>query len=641
MGNRKDKEFIDRVKLLIKYSLNETYSENLKKINEQVDDPSKKPSSNNLTNRVGKFVPPWEIEAKRQKKESEQQEKKVREFKEFQKSQGCASPERTIIPGRNSAGVEGMEALPEGMCAYPAPFPCELRTSGEYARDIQQSNSGTFSTIFIPPIGHNYVDDKGITHVVKDVKIYFFDNLGQWMETIFKPFAGSNFSSEEAENLAIDKFLKMVPLGTVWTFEITEVTQKWTGNYKQVVPGTLPGFMDEKEYSFIDETTNVYTPFMRTGSSCGHGENDNQWKFGWYWTEKNKGEYKAAGDKRYTAYPQISFTDNRDLWDKLVDEYGFKAQLILTGIYVLGGIFVPGAQWLLWLEILSEGTLGLIMAERDLEKGHNIDAAFDLLFAALPLLKTQKWFGAVTNEDALKVIRSMKKYRLDKQSSFKDVAKWYLRAPEEVQNIFRQMGKIGDEWSEAKIIKEIEAAIFQKIASEPNLLKRIEWYKNIHIKEALLYLGSTGFNLALNAVYGQQLNDLEKMRYSGIHANLSGFSEDLAAQFTAKALEDPLTTKENLNTNLAKVLSQPGLTGSKTFWEKSVEQVTTKDSELGYENQKMDTKQIKKLQKEGYIEDSQLKPEQIPQVDHNSVIKVNGLLYFKLKGATPEQDTPK
>ena len=628
MRKNKDKEFIDRVRLLIKYSLNETYQENLKRLEEQSQRGS-------IESRVGKFTPPWEVEAKAE-------EKKIQDFREFQKNQACVSPERTIIPGKNPAGVEGMEALPQGMCAYPAPFPCELRTAGEYARDIEQSSSGTFSTIFIPPIGHSYVDDKGIIHVVKDVKISFFDNIGSWMESVFKPFAGTNFSSEEAENLALDKFLKMVPLGTVWTFEITEVTQKETGSYKQVVPGTLPGFMDEKEYSFIAETTNTYTPFMKRGSSCGHGENDNQWKFGWYWTEKDKGKYKAEGsEKTYTPYPQMNFTDNRDWWDKLVDQYAFKAQLILAGVYVLGGIFIPGAQWLLWLEILSEGSLGLIMAERDLEKGHNIDAAFDLLFAALPLLKTQKWFGAVSNEDAMKVIRSMRKSQLNKQSSFKDVARWYLKAPEEVQNIFRQMGKRGDEWSEAKIIKEIESAIFQRISGEPRLLKNLEWYKNIHIKEALMYLGSAGFNLALNAIYGEQLNDLEKMRYSGIHANLSGFSQDLAAQFTAKALDDPQTTKENLSKNFAGVLAQPGLSGSETFWKTGVEQVTTKDPELGLDNNKLDKSQIRKYLKEGYIPDSQLKPEQISQVDHKSIIKINGELYFKLKSAAPEQQSPK
>lgn len=650
MGIGKQKEFIDRVKLLINYSLNETYSENFKKINEQ--------STGQEFYYDRKFSDPEWAEKERKAREKnfkELEQKKRQEFADYQKNLNCASPERTVEPGPNKSGVSGPEGRPPGFCCYPAPFPCKATTPGEYARDLESTDKGFRSSVFLPPIGHRYKTEDGKIFTVTDVKVYFMDSVANWTDFVFTKFAGpkNSFTSEESEKNAIKEWRRMFPLGSVWYFDITEAEEevvipafeKSTQTQFPLSPQT-PESQGYSNYvtpftpanKFVNQQTKRYTAWFTTEQGCGHSETGTFWRFDWYYSRAEKEYEGVKKEVQGDMYPQMLWVDNRTTWQKLVDDYAVKTAWALMPIFLFGGMLTEGATWLLWLEIISEGTLGLASAQRNFEKGQNIDGFFDLLFAALPLMKTTKFVGAVSYEDASKVLRSMNKAGITKQTPIDDVILWYHGADDDVKQIFSQMSKVGDEWSEARLLKKMESDVLSQIKAKPDLLKNIN-YSNIHVKEALTYLGLSGLGLLLNYTHGQTFNDVEKMRISALHANLEKFNKDLANQFLAKGLEQPEVLKANAGQEWFGVISDKKFMGEdpQEWQEKGetvVQQATTDSCSVGYPNTTLSASQIKKYEKQGWVNSTTMTSDDMSKIDYESVMKINCILYFKYKPDT-------
>lgn len=634
MSQKKETEFVDRVRLLINYSLTNTLTENKKFIEEQT---KKQPPLPELTLTEPSELPSYPREEKLGPIQAGTINPTItdvgteyREFQDFQKNSGCVRPDKTIIPPMNAAKQSGIAALPKGMCAYPAPATCRLKYPGEYARASEATAGGDFGVVYIPPVGYKYFDKKeGLFHTVSYVEIEFFDDLDTWVK---------KFNTLRLSDDYIDKYLKILPMGTVSSFSITEELTKEIDKFK------------EARYKSIESKgrlTRNYVSRLVRGERCGYQNSTmrDEWVFDWYYAE-NYGPYEVPAQK-LMEYPTFSMIDNRTPYEYAIDEYAPKAAWILAAVFAIGGMVTNGATWLLWLEIATEAGLGLTMAQRDFQKGQNIQGFFDLLFAVFPMLKTRTWFGKVPNEESFKVIRSMRKANLNQNSTFRDYIKWYRNADKPTQETFSKMMKRGDEWSEAKIVKEIKEEMFKKLKDNPRLLQKISWKENIHLKEFLLGLGSSALAALLVYFYGIKLNDEEKALYETIHYNLEKFNSDLAAQYSAQFIAQPEIAKKKLkeNKNLVEYLDKGGLLGNapttvnKTkVAEKFVVEMTTDDCEKGIMNQKLNPSQIKEKEKEGYIRQKDITPEQISKVDFLSMIKINCEIYFKLSDKKPTSE---
>ena len=594
MNNKK--EIQDRIKLLIRYSLEKTLTENKKSILEQGS------PKGSIYSRIGDTGNPWETIPAYESKKKKDEEEYIKNFKARGGKIGCDRPDKLIIPGVNKMGLKGEDAMVEEYpCTYAAPIPCELTTPGEYTRAI---NGTGISTLYLPP----------------NARVFFWDDITQWTKYFEQFWEGV---SEENEERVIDYFLKIVPLGTVREFSIA----------KPENPGNVL----------------TYRGVLTRGENCGHYDaTKNNFVFRWYYTTSEPDE---NGKYTMSPYPEMQFVDNRSDWDYFLDEYGFVTQMVLGAVYALTGIFCEGCTWPLIFEIGMEGALGVAQSQRDIEKGDNISASLDLIFAVLPMMKTQKFFGAVPAQEGLEVLNNMRKAGLSRTTKPTDVIRWYRKQPDQVKKTFSKMIQGGDEWSEARVKEFFEKAgndFFTYIRQHPKKLMDIPWYKTIHAKEAGIGAALFPVNMILRATLGQQLNSEEMDRLSRVHANIKAVDEKLALEFEQNLIVNATRAKEYLKSPamIEMSLMDPSITGDPKLWQnKSMEafgesnyQQIPEDETGLIQNQSMDKKSAKDKIKNNnlYTKEEVIKNGWLEKVGNIEII--NGIKYYVVKDTT---STPK
>lgn len=386
-------------------------------------------------------------------------EQKANEYPNY-----CSYPKNTIIPGTNSVGASGLDALPEGFCCYRAPK--------------QNSLDGEEMEIFLPI----------------DAKINFWD-IQSLDSAIVQHMKEKKLDQTNRVNLE-QNFSKIFPVGTVRDFEISGVT--------------------------------YYTWIQRS-------KNNPLWYFNWY----------RNNDKK--PYPKVSWTDPRSSWDKIVDDYIDVTQWSVAIASFIAGFFTEGATWLIYTEIATEGALGLIAAQRDLEKGDNLSAGFNLIFASLPWLKKAGYFTGVSSADLSRLIRSMKKAGLNAKSNPRQILSWFGTLNELDKVIWSKMVKASEEFSEAELSKLLKGSyheLLNEIKLNPSIIKNVKWYQKVPAKEFTLQAAFGFINLLVEIFYGDKLNESEKRKLTKIYNNAKQISDELANEVTENYIHNANKIKQ-------------------------------------------------------------------------------------------------
>lgn len=602
-------DFQDRVKLLINYSLKKTLSENKSYLDEQG------PLRGSIYSRVGD---PEQIRQAGFEAEARKERRKEQELTDYRKqaeAAGCLSPERIVLPGVNKKGLSGMDAVvPEYPCTYAAPVSCYMKTGAEYARAIEER---AFQTLYLPP----------------GSRVWFRDDPTEWEDSIGEHIGEIDDPKRELE--VIEKYLKMWPLGTVKMFEIAS----------------------EAEYVRIDDETSfnkgLYIGNMITGAQCGGYPSEYELRFGWYFHKAGL-KKDSSGNIVYQmdGYPQMEFADNRDWWDYGIDEYGTAIQWTVFGLTFLANVFCYGCATPLLLEIFTEATLGVAFAQRDLEKGDNISAAFNLLFAALPMFKATKIGGAVPAQQGFEVIADMRRAGLSSASKPAEIIQWYRRARPELQEAYSKMLRGQDEWSEVRLKKFFEDANDEMrayIKANPDEIMRIPWIKKLHNRDitvsGILFI----LNLLGDIYLGQKLNDAELNRLESIHADIEKFDKDLADEFLYNLVKQPEKAKSIINDGpLNDLLTNQNVIGDRNVLTKSVNTKLSQSFGPGYENiPEDDTFEIPNEKIGQNKLDSLIKNQNLYSVDQvkqnnlwpsvGKVFRYNDMIYYQIKNQPNQQ----
>lgn len=346
-------------------------------------------------------------------------------------------------------------------------------------------------------------------------------------------------------------------------------------------------------------------------------------------------------------YPKVKWTDPRNQWQKIVDDWGNVAQWVSAAAFAIGGFFTAGSTWLLVAEIVGEGALGIILAQRELEKGENIAAAFDLLFAATPFLKTSKFFTGIDQKVAKNLTRSMRKAGLNKNSKPEEILNWYRSLSLEEKNLWAKMVQAGDEFSEAGLKMVLGNGLneLQKyIKSNPKIVKNIKWVNNVNIREWGVQ-GFTGImDILAEIFYGDKLDDKEKKKLTTIFNNAQNISDELAKEVLANLTANAESIKEFLGSPLTNEMlkeldlmpeGKPHADWFNTSLKDSLNSVGEDYHELpSDENKSLPDVQISKEDISGYLSDGYKRANELTKEEWeiaNSPKKLNGEWYWKVK----------
>lgn len=333
------------------------------------------------------------------------------------------------------------------------------------------------------PCPKQFSEQGGVSGIFLPVDV---DKISFWNEINFESFLKDHMKKNKYPKNYLDgltnHFLKIFPFGTVRGFDISGVTYN--------------------------------TWITQTESSM--------WTFKWFYSKNTK-----------NPYPKIEWTDPRNTWDKIVDDFGDVAQWTAAAIFFISGFFTEGSTWLLLAELVTEGSLGVITAQRKLEKGDNLGASFDLLFGLTPFLKTGKLFTGIDMEVARKLTSSMKRANLSSNSTPQEILTWYRSLSEPEKITWSKMVKAGDEFSESKL-KKVLGESFNEfkdyLKSNPNSIKNIKLYQNVNLREFGIssIIGLIG--ILVEAFYGEKLNDEEKGKLTKIYNNANKISKELGEE---------------------------------------------------------------------------------------------------------------
>jgi hypothetical protein len=273
--------------------------------------------------------------------------------------------------------------------------------------------------------------------------------------------------------------------------------------------------------------------FTKTGGSFD--PNDVRYK-GLFYTDDGK------------AYIGPKWEDRRSGWDKLVDEYGTAAQIFTALAFVAVSIATGGVGGvaLLATEIAIEGTLGAIIAQRELEKGNKVGAGVELLFGLTPWLKAVPGIRALKPGVVKSLTSKMGKAGLKTESTVDDIVTFYRGLTEAEQQAFTRLVKdTSDELSEAAVKEALGKALAEEVydyaRKNPDVFKDLSWYQKVWAKE----VGVNGIlmvsNIAYQAYFGENLTQEEKNNIKGIFLKMP---EDLAKEVTMQILSSPEKTEK-------------------------------------------------------------------------------------------------
>jgi len=424
--------------------------------------------------------------------------------------------------------------------------------------------------------------------VRNDAKIYFWDekSITDWANTLSSKYKGNS-------EIIKSRLVKILP----------------TNSIRAII-------QDGKQYK-----SRVTRPFKKSGY------NYSDWMFVGFFTKENE------------MYKQPNWTDERNEYQKFIDEWNFTLQIGAAIGTALLGWFTGGAAWVLALEAVLEGTVGLAVGLRDIEKGDNIGGMLNILFGFIPVAKYVPELRGVSQETLKKLGQSFKESGLTSKSTAEEFSKFYIeKLSKEEQLVLSKILKY-DEYSKNTLLKNTKEAITSEmpklvikqfetlIKKQPDLVKKVAFWQRLWARE----VGVVGLLVVLNAVLettiGDGLTKEERDKLSGVFEILP---DNLKIELALNLANNPEKTKSFVNkwsqTNKSDLSSETYQKDiADTLISVGGKYVNYMSSE--YRSQQITDDDIKLMKDKGYVLKSELPQDEETPDDY---IPFKGKLWYKL-----------
>jgi metal-sulfur cluster biosynthetic enzyme len=259
-------------------------------------------------------------------------------------------------------------------------------------------------------------------------------------------------------------------------------------------------------------------------------------------------------DQDGQPYKQASWQDNRNQYQKFIDDYGVAVQLgVLLGASILT-IATEGATSALLFEIAAELGVGAAIAQRDFEKGDNIMGWVNLLSGGVSALKFMKYFRGISKADLDATVNALKNSGLPENASKEQVMEFLktIKDPK-ITNVINKASKLDDysmntlksdlaqDMTASNVLKEMK----EIIKADPKIIGNVKFFERLWVLDLKRQLGFMFAGVALNMTpLADVLNNTEKQKYQWILQNLP---ENQAKSFDmVAATSDPQETKKLL-----------------------------------------------------------------------------------------------
>jgi len=230
MKNSEKNIALERIKLLMRYSTKETYTENLNKINEQETGYTMQ-----LDRQYGD--PDW-VEKKSQERFKAQQEEIARTYPNY-----CKYKEKTVIPRKNEYGLKGKDAIVPQCCAYSMPGEgCD-----SYKKLKKTTLAGT-NYSFLEKEKANY--EAYILLPISAQTIWFYDSPQDYinsLETLFDNLTPKEQALIDKE-LVLRQLAELIPRGSVRGFVNGGITYNATVCFSPLIVNKYFEFIGFKGY---------------------------------------------------------------------------------------------------------------------------------------------------------------------------------------------------------------------------------------------------------------------------------------------------------------------------------------------------------------------------------------------------------
>ena len=272
--------------------------------------------------------------------------------------------------------------------------------------------------------------------------------------------------------------------------------------------------------------------------------------FNWYYDQQGK------------QYQQPESVDTRTDYQKFIDDWGMWLQLAAM---VAASILLPGlGQIGLMLEIGVELGTGLILAQRDFEKGDNIMGMINILAGGLSSLKFIPYFRGINPAVAKRAAEAMRKANLSSKTTPKEYEKFIkflMRKDPEAAQVLNKMAHVDDYTKNLikselpkRIEKETIDGLKNYIVKNPKKLGDIKFWEKLWVLDLKRQLGTMGVGLALDfSPLGKILNNEEKQKYKWVYDKIPDYSK---RDYDFNAANNPEIQKEIINSQTNNFLNK-------------------------------------------------------------------------------------
>ena len=336
-------------------------------------------------------------------------------------------------------------------------------------------------------------------------------------------------------------------------------------------------------------------------------------------------------DDGKTPYKSETCEDVRTQYQKFVDDFGFYLQIGGVILTAVSGLFCEGCTLPLTLEILTELGFGAMIAQREFEKGENINAAFSLITGTLPLAKLSKIFRGVKPSAFKEVSEAFIKQGSSKFQDAEDLLYFYDGLSEDGKLLVNQMLRM-DDITKTKMIQELKLylnddlpkvmfkQLNQTLKSNPNKIINVPFIKRLYVRE----LGTNGVfllgGLISNIFFDGKLNTKDREKLDGIYFNCP---DELKNELIANVLICGEDVNKFVNSKEIDVLLQASQKrvgkGLNKLWQQGI-----RDTTVSIKNTYVE------------LEDNQEKAEDL----NMEILNNDELLKLKKNGWVPLQEIP-
>jgi hypothetical protein len=232
--------------------------------------------------------------------------------------------------------------------------------------------------------------------------------------------------------------------------------------------------------------------------------------------------FKGYFNKNKQPYVNPSWKDERNKYQKFVDEWGSILQwtgLIATAI---SGLFCEGCTLPLVWELALELGIGLSVGIRDIQKGENIAGVFSMITGVLPGLKYLKSFRGIDEKYFISLSKKFAESGLNNGSKVDDYIVFYNGLVKEEKRILDKMFRSGDDYAKKEMLelsptifkrelgREMSKGLTEMWKQNPELFTKIPFFNRLWVRELSTNASVGVAQLIVEWKYGGQLDTNKK-----------------------------------------------------------------------------------------------------------------------------------